>query len=819
MADPIKRLNYFKHQFLKVEDFVDEQKYHMEMRRRHNRYLHTWGVAGDGLKVNAAQGATGVTVSKGMAVDNEGREIILLEDRPLELSGFADGAPAYIVISYTEKMTDKSTETGAEVERRWTEEPNLRPEKVKPATNDGTNILLATVKRSGTTVTSVDETDRHAAGVETGEVTVRKLTLRPAGNIDISTWPRLTCSEANRLSVSVSNSLSKGRLDVHLDDSGDIFFLTGSSTNPTEKLRIAASGNVGIGTASPGAKLEINNGDLLLKGAAEDAGDLIFQNSGGVQKGRIWTPNTPGPGLWLAAGDNIPRLAINAAGNVGIGTTAPNRPLTIQGSAGTYMNVKGNDGGVEVLLGADNAGGVVSTMTNHDLVLRAGGNSTKMIIKADGTVGIGTNDTSAARVVIDGVTSWDNGLLLTGDTSAGVGLSLFNRQGHKISLFSSGSGDSVGTNGFGIYDATLSVYRLSIDANGNVGIGTAQPGARLEINNGDLLLKASGEDPGDIIFQNANGAQKARIFSNTTPGAALFFAVGSNEAKLWINSAGEVTVRNSFYAGNSDIYFTEPNHNHTGIGNAPNCAAIENSVSHGGLMILGRNVFPTANPVRRVVKLWDFLEVNGDLTVNGTLRAPSKQGFIVDDFVNRYGDALEQGDVVCIGDNQSSLFYGLKSNLPVPEVDIAQNAYDTRVCGIVDELLVQIESQPTPDPSATDKDQKKAAKGKAPQKEAEPQVQLAPPQKFTHEELEKLDSTKVGPGQFGSMVTHGAYAFCKVDADIASIEVGDLLTTSPTKGHAQKVLDQSKAIGAVVGKALGSLKKGKGKIPVLVTLQ
>ena len=58
-----------------------------------------------------------------------------------------------------------------------------------------------------------------------------------------------------------------------------------------------------------------------------------------------------------------------------------------------------------------------------------------------------------------------------------------------------------------------------------------------------------------------------------------------------------------------------------------------------------------------------------------------------------------------------------------------------------------------------------------------------------------------------------------MDADIAPIEPGDLLTTSPTKGHAQKVEDPTKAIGAIVGKALGEMKSGKGKIPVLVMLQ
>jgi hypothetical protein len=61
--------------------------------------------------------------------------------------------------------------------------------------------------------------------------------------------------------------------------------------------------------------------------------------------------------------------------------------------------------------------------------------------------------------------------------------------------------------------------------------------------------------------------------------------------------------------------------------------------------------------------------------------------------------------------------------------------------------------------------------------------------------------------------------FCKVDAQYSPIEVGDLLTTSPTLGHAMKAGDPLKAFGAVLGKALQSLKEGTGMIPVLVALQ
>lgn len=61
--------------------------------------------------------------------------------------------------------------------------------------------------------------------------------------------------------------------------------------------------------------------------------------------------------------------------------------------------------------------------------------------------------------------------------------------------------------------------------------------------------------------------------------------------------------------------------------------------------------------------------------------------------------------------------------------------------------------------------------------------------------------------------------FCKVDADVSSIKVGDLLTTSNTSGHAMKVINRSKAFGAVIGKALRAIKSGRGLIPILISLQ
>ena len=60
---------------------------------------------------------------------------------------------------------------------------------------------------------------------------------------------------------------------------------------------------------------------------------------------------------------------------------------------------------------------------------------------------------------------------------------------------------------------------------------------------------------------------------------------------------------------------------------------------------------------------------------------------------------------------------------------------------------------------------------------------------------------------------------CKVTAENGPIQVGDLLVTSSTPGHAMRGTDRSHMLGAVVGKALEPLPQGTGVIQVLVTLQ
>ncbi len=207
-------------------------------------------------------------------------------------------------------------------------------------------------------------------------------------------------------------------------------------------------------------------------------------------------------------------------------------------------------------------------------------------------------------------------------------------------------------------------------------------------------------------------------------------------------------------------------------------------VVEGRIGVAGQSPTPRNTGWGGGIHTWDLeaeasiwtrnLHVEGNIRFTGNLTGGSKWGYVVDQFVNTVGETLERGDVVIVGGSEPTRSYGPNDSIPIPEVDLTEREYDTRICGIVSEIF-----DPAPD----------------------------------------TDPRRVEPGQIGGFVTLGAFASCKVDADIAPIAVGDLLTSSPTRGHAQKVLHPERAAGAILGKALGALDRGRGTVPVLVVLQ
>jgi hypothetical protein len=84
-----------------------------------------------------------------------------------------------------------------------------------------------------------------------------------------------------------------------------------------------------------------------------------------------------------------------------------------------------------------------------------------------------------------------------------------------------------------------------------------------------------------------------------------------------------------------------------------------------------------------------------------------------------------------------------------------------------------------------------------------------------------LDSgVRLGVDQYDYPVALAGRVYCSADATFGEISPGDLLTSSPTPGHAMVVKDHTRAQGTILGKAMERLQVGqKGQILVLVTLQ
>jgi hypothetical protein len=80
-------------------------------------------------------------------------------------------------------------------------------------------------------------------------------------------------------------------------------------------------------------------------------------------------------------------------------------------------------------------------------------------------------------------------------------------------------------------------------------------------------------------------------------------------------------------------------------------------------------------------------------------------------------------------------------------------------------------------------------------------------------------ATAIRPGEYFGVVTSGAYKEIKVNAEGGAIRVGDLLVASSTPGVAMKADPKQTGFGSVIGKAMGNLDTGEGKIGVMITLK
>jgi hypothetical protein len=212
-----------------------------------------------------------------------------------------------------------------------------------------------------------------------------KLSVHSAIGVRGSNFASLSyfCSSVNTTGIYTGLD-SAGGYVVNVRDAGYQAFLT----NNTERARIDSSGNVGIGTSSPGlyAKLTVLGGSIYTDAALySNDGTTTARviSSGGIS---YWGTTTNHP--MVIQTNNTERMRIDSSGNVGIGTSAPTSKLDVYAASG--VQISASDGTVTQRVGYCGFGAAFSgTSSNHPYLLLTN-DTERMRIDSSGNVGIGT---------------------------------------------------------------------------------------------------------------------------------------------------------------------------------------------------------------------------------------------------------------------------------------------------------------------------------------------------------------------------------------------------------------------------------------------
>jgi len=329
-----------------------------------------------------------------------------------------------------------------------------------------------------------------------------------------------------------------GDFDISTIEAANLVFKTGSY----ERMRIASSGNVGIGTTAPTEKLHIAGGG---------AGNIRL-DAGGTYYGTN-VQAISGAGLKIGNDDFSGYAFFNDAGNVGIGTTAPLAKLNIESPLG-------NDIAFRLTQTSKNWWEFKNTGGTNDLNL-SDAFGTYVTFKNGGNVGIGT-------------TSPQKKLSVYGDTlieSSGLTASLWFRPsatygaGGIQTMKVTGSGNPYHTTtSFSNYGAS-NVLNIVHD---KVGIGTTAPDRKLHVKDAAIVItKLEGTNQGsllDLVNTNASQTYNGLRFTQGTTSKMAITHIADGTTK------GYVQIGNGWTTG-SEILVVDGRTSNVGIGTtAPN---------------------------------------------------------------------------------------------------------------------------------------------------------------------------------------------------------------------------------------------------------
>jgi hypothetical protein len=559
--------------------------------------------------------------------------------------------------------------------------------------------------------------------------------------------------------------------------------IAGGGFGPTNMNRVAGShSTVGGGY----------NNEARLGSATVGGGDNNFAGNDRATVGGGFKNRATGLLSTVGGGDS------NEA--IGQGATVPGGRLNVAGgnfSLAAGQNAKATNSSTFVW--ADGSAGNFGSTANNQFLIRAAGgvgiglNNPAAALDVNGRIKaaefqLGTSATAGSILTANGsgVGTWQaasfvskSGDILNGDLTIAnpFDLNFGSTTRQMINLWNLSYGIGVQNNTlYQRSDGGFAWFQKGVHDNNGNNPGAGGTNLMWLDSIGNLFANASvsvdapNANAGDIypglVFGSSSGEG---ISSKRTPGGnryGLDFYTGF-QSRLSIASSGNVGINTTSPGGLLDI--------DTGNGNLQVVSDLTPAInlsggSNPGILRL-RNaleVFPSFDGTR-VGKI-DVRDTNGTptITLSGTGVATVKVleitggADIAEPFQMSHTEELPKGAVVVIDEGNPG------------HLKLSSEPYDTRVAGIIS-----------------------GANG-------------------VHPGLSLHQQGEIEGGQ-NVALTGRVYALA--DATPDAIKPGDLLTTSSTPGHVMRASDSDRRSGAVLGKAMTSLKDGKGLVLVLVSLQ
>ena len=393
-------------------------------------------------------------------------------------------------------------------------------------------------------ITTVGGVEVTGDGIFTGDVGI--------GTTTTTAGSQLTLESSGSTGISILSASNTGECFINFSDGDDInpgqifyghspdrmVFRAGDDSRMTI---LGSNGNVGIGTASPGAKLEVIGGTRLGGGACHISTDSSYSTTASYTFRDAVGINNPNSTSFAVAasvmslgattdGAGSSPISLVTTGRVGIGTSNPGNLLDVQGDtdiSGQLVVSHNANYVAKVVQLATSMSNATYTFeidsTAHTSNLSTAGamsvdvdSGRAFTINGLGNVGIGT-DSPAAKLFVDGKDASNNSSLMTRlDTTYAMGISneWVSTYVSKLQLGRVGIGNN--SNIDFIYDIAGTEYGsikrnytasslkfergtsvdMIINGSGNVGIGVTAPSATLDVDG--AIRSRGGTYVGDV---------------------------------------------------------------------------------------------------------------------------------------------------------------------------------------------------------------------------------------------------------------------------------------------------------------------------------